>query len=57
MPPSKAALLGFLMLRVFLVPLAVFDNHQPGGSQFFVLGGMIVDVVTNRAFQHDKIIL
>jgi hypothetical protein len=50
-------LLGFLVLGVLPAPVAELFNVQPVRSQFFVLMGMIVHVVANRAFQTNKVIL
>jgi hypothetical protein len=50
-------LFGFLVLGVLLAPLAKLFHHQPVLVQFLIFPGMIVDVVTDRAFHLDQIVL
>ena len=57
MPPPQIALFSLFVFRVFLTPLAKLLHDQTVRSQFFVLAGMIVSPVTDRAFHHDQIIL
>jgi len=45
------------VLGVLLAPLAKLFHHQPVLVQFLIFPGMIVDVVTDRAFHLDQIVL
>ena len=42
---------------MFLAPLAEFFQIQAGRGDLTILVGMVVDVMTNRAFHRDQIIL
>ena len=54
---EKLMLLSLFVFGRFLAPLAEFLQHESVWSKLFIFLGMIVNMMTNRAFQVDQIIL